>query len=38
MDGKYACRFVNDILDEYAVGMRLCREGMYDGDELVLRT
>ena len=26
------------ILDKYAVGMCICKEGMYDGDELVLRT
>ena len=30
------CQDVNAILDKYAVGMRICREGMYDGDELVL--
>ena len=27
---------MNDILDKYTVGMRIGREGMYDGDELVL--
>ena len=37
-DGKSVCRDVNDILDTYAVGMRICSEGMYDGDELVLGT
>ena len=26
------------ILDKYAVGMCICKEGMYDGDELVLGT
>ena len=35
-DGKSVCRDVNDILDKYAVGMCIGREGMYDGDELVL--
>ena len=38
IDGKYACRFVNDILDEYAVGMRIEKEGIYYDDELVLGT
>ena len=28
---------MNDTLDKYTVGMRICREGMYNGDELVLR-
>ena len=37
-DGKSVCRDVNDILDKYAVGMRIDREGMYDGDELLLGT
>ena len=32
-DGKSVCRDVNDILDKYAVGMRIGKEGMYDGDE-----
>ena len=27
---------MNDILDKYAVGMCIGREGIYDGDELVL--
>ena len=27
---------MNDILDNYAAGMRRSREGMYDGDGLVL--
>ena len=35
-DGKSVCRDVNDILDKYAVGMCICSEGMYDGNELVL--
>ena len=35
-DGKSVCQDLNDILDKYAVGMRISREGMYDGDELVL--
>ena len=30
------CQDVNAILDKYAVGMRICREGMYDGDEPLL--
>ena len=29
---------MNDILDKYAVGMRIGREGMYGADELVLWT
>ena len=29
---------MNDILDKYAVRMRICREGMYDGYELVMGT
>ena len=29
---------MNDILDKYAVGMRLCRERIYNGGELVLGT
>ena len=35
-DGKCVCRGLNDILGKYAVGMCICREGMYDGDMLVL--
>ena len=35
-DGKSVCQDVNAILDKYAVGMRICREGMYDGDEPLL--
>ena len=37
-DEKSVCRDVNDILDKYAVRMRICREGMYDGYELVMGT
>ena len=37
-DGKCVCRGLNDILGKYAVGMCICREGMYDGDELELWT
>ena len=29
---------MNNILDKYAVGISICREGMYNGDELVLGT
>ena len=29
---------MNDILDKYAVGMRICSKGMYNGDEPVLST
>ena len=29
---------MSDILDNYAAGMRRSREGMYDGDGLVLGT
>ena len=29
---------MNAIVDKPAVGMRICREGMYDGDELLLGT
>ena len=35
-DGKTVCRDMNDILDKYAVGMCISREGIYDCDELVL--
>ena len=37
-DGQSVCRDVNDIPDKFAVEMRISREGMYDGDELVLGT
>ena len=37
-NGKSVCRDVNDILDKYAVGMRICSKGMYNGDEPVLST
>ena len=37
-DERSVCGDVNDILYKYTVGMRLCRKGMYDGDELVLGT
>ena len=34
-DRKSVCRDGNDILDGYAVGICICNERMYDGDELV---
>ena len=38
MDGKSICRGVNYILKKSSVGIRICREEMYNGDELVLGT
>ena len=37
-DGKSVFKDVNDILDKYAVGMRIGRKGTHDGEELLLRT